>query len=89
MAQLLLGLDVGTTYCKALVLDSEGEELSEARARTPWASVPTGAELDPHTITRTVHEVAASALAERPRRGRGGGRGRRHGRDRRAARPAR
>ena len=66
MEQLLLGLDVGTTYCKALVLDSEGQELSEARARTPWASVPTGAELDPHVVTRTVHEVAASALADAP-----------------------
>ena len=66
MEQLLLGLDVGTTYCKALVLDSEGQELSEARARTPWASVPTGAELDPYVVTRTVHEVAASALADAP-----------------------
>jgi sugar (pentulose or hexulose) kinase len=66
VAQLLLGLDVGTTYCKALVLDSDGQELSEARARTPWASVPTGAELDPNVVAQTVHEVAAKALAEAP-----------------------
>ena len=25
MRQLLLGIDVGTTYCKALVLDADGE----------------------------------------------------------------
>ena len=48
MRQLLLGIDVGTTYCKALVLDVGGEELGEARERTPWTPVATGAEIDPH-----------------------------------------
>ena len=33
MRQLLVGIDVGTTYCKALVLDAEGEGLGEARER--------------------------------------------------------
>jgi sugar (pentulose or hexulose) kinase len=64
MRQLLLGIDVGTTYCKALVLDSGGEELGEARERTPWTPVPTGAEIDPHTVARTALAVAARALAE-------------------------
>jgi sugar (pentulose or hexulose) kinase len=64
MRQLLLGIDVGTTYCKALVLDSGGEELGEARERTPWTPVPTGAEIDPHTLARTALAVAARALAE-------------------------
>ena len=62
MRQLLVGIDVGTTYCKALVLDAEGGELGEARERTPW----TGAELDPHALVRTAQAVAARALRESP-----------------------
>ncbi len=66
MRQLLLGIDVGTTYCKALVLDAEGTELGEARERTPWTPVPTGAELDPHAIASTALAVASRALAGSP-----------------------
>jgi sugar (pentulose or hexulose) kinase len=62
--QLLLGIDVGTTYCKALVLDPGGEELGEARERTPWTPVATGAEIDPHALARTALAVATRALAE-------------------------
>jgi sugar (pentulose or hexulose) kinase len=62
--QLLLGIDVGTTYCKALVLDSDGEELGEARDRTPWTPVPTGAEIDPNALADVALAVAARALAE-------------------------
>jgi sugar (pentulose or hexulose) kinase len=64
--QLLLGIDVGTTYCKALVLDSEGAELGEARDRTPWTPVRTGADLDPHSIASTAFAVASRALGESP-----------------------
>lgn len=66
MQQLLVGIDVGTTYCKALVLDSEGEELGEARGRTPWTPVPTGAELHPDAIASTALTVASRALGECP-----------------------
>ena len=66
MRQLLLGIDVGTTYCKALVLDVAGEELGEARERTPWTPVATGAEIDPHRVARTALAVAARALAASP-----------------------
>ena len=66
MRQFVLGIDVGTTYCKALVLDSGGEELGEARDRTPWTPVPTGAEIDPHALARAAVAVAARALAESP-----------------------
>ena len=66
MRQLLVGIDVGTTYCKALVLDAEGEEQGEARERTPWTPVPTGAELDPGAIASTALAVASRALGEAP-----------------------
>lgn len=66
MRQLLVGIDVGTTYCKALVLDAEGEELGEARERTPWTPVATGAELDPRAIASTALAVASRALGASP-----------------------
>jgi sugar (pentulose or hexulose) kinase len=64
--QLLVGIDVGTTYCKALVLDAEGEELGEARERTPWTPVPTGAELDPRAIASTALAAASRAIGASP-----------------------
>ncbi|MEA2244389.1 MAG: hypothetical protein QOD24_3945, partial [Solirubrobacteraceae bacterium] len=66
MDELLLGIDVGTTYCKAVVLDADGGELAQARARTPWTRVPTGAEIDPRAIVDTALKVAAEAVAAAP-----------------------
>jgi sugar (pentulose or hexulose) kinase len=65
--ELLLGIDVGTTYCKALVLDADdGSELAQGRARTPWKRVATGAEIDPNVLAGTVLSVAARAIADAP-----------------------
>jgi sugar (pentulose or hexulose) kinase len=66
VAELLVGVDVGTTYCKALVLDAEGGELAVARVRTPWKPVPTGAEVDPRALARAAHAAVAEALADSP-----------------------
>jgi sugar (pentulose or hexulose) kinase len=60
---MLLGIDVGTTYCKAVVLDAEGAAIAQARARTPWTRVPTGAETDPHALVRAALAAAAEAIA--------------------------
>jgi sugar (pentulose or hexulose) kinase len=43
----LLGLDVGTTSCKAALVTLAGAEVAHGSAPTPWDEVPTGAELDP------------------------------------------
>lgn len=67
MLELLLGIDVGTTYCKAVVLDAAGTELSQARVRTPWTPVPTGAEIDPHALAHAALAAAAAALEDAPR----------------------
>lgn len=66
MTQVLLGIDVGTTYCKAVVLDADGSERATARVRTPWTRVPTGAEIDPQDLARTALSVAARAIADVP-----------------------
>jgi sugar (pentulose or hexulose) kinase len=64
--ELLLGIDVGTTYCKAVVLDADGSERATARTRTPWTRVPTGAEIDPLLLARAAQSVAARAIADAP-----------------------
>jgi sugar (pentulose or hexulose) kinase len=66
VGELLLGIDVGTTYCKAMVLDPAGAELAQARARTPWKPVATGAEIDPDALARTALSAATEALADAP-----------------------
>ncbi len=67
MPGLLVGIDVGTTSCKAVVLDSDGEELALGRCRTPWTRVPTGAEIDPQALAAAALTAAAEALAAAPR----------------------
>jgi sugar (pentulose or hexulose) kinase len=64
--ELLLGIDVGTTYCKAVVLDAEGRELAQSRVRTPWTAVPTGAEIDPSALVCIAHQAAGEAIAAAP-----------------------
>ena len=64
--ELLLGLDVGTTSCKAAVLTPDGEELAHGRAATPWRLVPTGAEADPVALLGAAVEAAEAALARVP-----------------------
>ena len=58
MTELLLGIDVGTSACKAAVVDAGGTEVAHGQAPTPWEQVPTGAEVDPKAL-----EVAGEKLA--------------------------
>jgi sugar (pentulose or hexulose) kinase len=64
--ELLLGIDVGTTYCKAVVLDADGRERSQSRVRTPWTAVSTGAEIDPSALVRAAHRAAGEAIGGAP-----------------------
>jgi sugar (pentulose or hexulose) kinase len=63
---LLLGIDVGTSVCKAAVFDSEGRELAHSQTRTPWDRVPTGAEIDPDVLFQAALDAARAALAKGP-----------------------
>jgi len=40
---LLLGIDVGTSACKAEVVDARGVELALGQVPTPWAPWPLSA----------------------------------------------
>jgi sugar (pentulose or hexulose) kinase len=60
---MLVGVDVGTTAVKAAAFDDAGHELSQGRALTPWRTVPTGAELDPHELLAAAVAAAREAVA--------------------------
>jgi sugar (pentulose or hexulose) kinase len=64
--ELLLGLDVGTTSCKAAVVTHGGREVAHGRARVPWQRVPTGAEIHPDRLAETALAAAHDALAGAP-----------------------
>jgi sugar (pentulose or hexulose) kinase len=64
--ELLLGLDVGTTSCKAAVVTAAGDEVAHGRAPTPWGTVPTGAEIDPPRLLESAIAAARQALADAP-----------------------
>ena len=42
VTELLLGIDVGTSACKAAVVDAHGVELAHGQAPTPWEPGPDG-----------------------------------------------
>jgi len=63
---LLLGLDLGTTSCKAAVVGHGGREVAHGRARVPWERVPTGAEIAPERLVDAALAAAREALAAAP-----------------------
>jgi sugar (pentulose or hexulose) kinase len=64
---LLLGLDLGTTSCKAAVVTLDGRELAHGRARVPWERVATGAEIAPERLVDAALAAGRDALAAAPR----------------------
>jgi sugar (pentulose or hexulose) kinase len=66
VTDLLVGLDAGTTFCKAAVVTPDGVEVAHGRRPTPWVAVPTGAEVDPDTLARACVAAAADALRDAP-----------------------
>jgi sugar (pentulose or hexulose) kinase len=63
---LLVGLDVGTTSSKAVVLDLDGQELSHGRAPTPWKSTADGTETDAGSLLESARTAIADALSAAP-----------------------
>jgi sugar (pentulose or hexulose) kinase len=66
LTEFLLGIDVGTSACKAAVVDVDGVELAHGQAPTPWEQVPTGAEVDPDALLAAVVHAASDAIARAP-----------------------
>ena len=63
-AELLLGIDVGTTSSKAAVVGPDGTELAHGRAPMRWRQVPTGAEADPEDFAYAAIEEAEYAVLD-------------------------
>ena len=59
----LVGIDVGSTRVKALVVDLDGRELSGGHVETPWRITSSGAEAAPEDIYEAVLAATRSALA--------------------------
>ncbi|HEV8153659.1 MAG TPA: FGGY family carbohydrate kinase [Solirubrobacteraceae bacterium] len=66
MPQLLVGIDIGTSFAKAVVCDAAGEELAHARVPTRWTRVATGAEADAGALADAALLAAARALGAAP-----------------------
>jgi sugar (pentulose or hexulose) kinase len=65
--ELLVGIDIGTTVCKAAVVRaSDGIEVAHGAVPTPWTAVPTGAELAPVTLLEAALAATAGALENAP-----------------------
>lgn len=62
-SELLLGIDVGTTTCKAALITLDGEEIAHGARPTPWTPVPTGAEFDALILAEAARGVVLDALA--------------------------
>jgi sugar (pentulose or hexulose) kinase len=60
---ILLGVDVGTTSCKAAAVTPDGEEIAHGRAPMPWDVVPTGAEIAPEAFVTAAVAACTEALA--------------------------
>ncbi|MEO3937639.1 FGGY family carbohydrate kinase [Dermatophilaceae bacterium Soc4.6] len=65
-SQVVVGLDVGTTSAKALVMSTDGLELAVGRAPTLWHQTRDGVEADPDTIAAAAEQALGEALSAVP-----------------------
>lgn len=65
--ELLLGLDLGTTSCKAAVVTPQAEEVAHGQAPLVWTALPTGAEIAPAGFLDAALAAASAALEAAPK----------------------
>jgi sugar (pentulose or hexulose) kinase len=60
----VVGLDLGSTYIKGVLVDAAGAEVATARRPSPWQSLPQGcAEMEPGRLLDAVGEVLVELAA--------------------------
>jgi sugar (pentulose or hexulose) kinase len=64
--EYLIGLDVGTTSSKAVVLDTNGHEVAQGRASTKWHASSAGVQTDASTVLASAKQAVAEALRTLP-----------------------
>ena len=62
----LVGVDVGTTFIKAVVYSGDLAVLGRGTLRTPWTPKASGAEADPDVLARAAIQAISTALADSP-----------------------
>ena len=62
MTDLLLGIDVGTSASKAVLLDPDGVERARGQTATPWKRIATGAEVECEALFEAAVGAARAAL---------------------------
>jgi sugar (pentulose or hexulose) kinase len=63
---LLLGIDVGTSACKAALVDGDGVERAHGQSTTPWRRTATGAEIECDALFEAAVAAARAALNRAP-----------------------
>ena len=66
MTDLLLGIDVGTSACKAALVDGDGVERAHGQSTTPWRLTATGAEIECEALFEAAVAAARAALNRAP-----------------------
>ena len=66
MPTWLVGLDIGTTSCKAVVMAPDGQEVARGRAPTPWSTNSRGTETDAEALVRAARSALSDAVAAAP-----------------------
>jgi sugar (pentulose or hexulose) kinase len=66
MQTWLVGLDVGTTSCKAVVMTPEGREVASGRAPTPWTTTAIGTQTGGEELVVAARAALSSAVAAAP-----------------------
>ena len=66
MRPWLVGLDVGTTSCKAVVMAPDGREVAAGRAPTPWTTTALGTQTDGEAIIDAARAALSDAVAAAP-----------------------
>jgi sugar (pentulose or hexulose) kinase len=65
MSNLLIGVDIGSTRVKAVVVDVVGTELAAATEATPWTVDGNSVEMDADALMGVVRAVISSARQQR------------------------
>ncbi len=63
MQTWLVGLDVGTTSCKAVVMTPDGREVASGRAATPWTTTGPGTQTGAAELVAAARDALAGAVA--------------------------
>jgi sugar (pentulose or hexulose) kinase len=66
MRTWLVGLDVGTTSCKAVVMTPDGQEVASGHAPTPWTTTAAGTQIEAEALVGAARSALSSAVAAAP-----------------------